>query len=237
MRPATRVMAILLFLCARADGAAPADTWIRAAELRETVRGALTAHLAGGNEEMEIVFRAVPDSIAVPSADYDLRIHLTEPGRLKGVTGIAVDVETGGQTLRRIAMTVVIRTYAKVPVAARMLPRHTTPAPEDLRLVRMETTCLQRSVVEQQILVALRTKRIVQPGSILFGDLFEPVPLVLQGDHVKVHVRSGHVRLSVDGVAREDGVLGDYIYVRVPGHGDRLRARVADARTVAVTLE
>jgi flagella basal body P-ring formation protein FlgA len=101
----------------------------------------------------------------------------------------------------------------------------------------METTLLQRAVVGQEILGTLRTKRIVQLGSILFEDLFEPVPLVLQGDPVKVHVRSGHVRLSVDGVAREDGVQGEYIFVRVPGHGDRLRARVADARTVAVTLE
>jgi len=237
MGAATWFVAVLLFLCARADGGTPAGTWIRAAELRESVRGALTAHLAGGDEEREIVFRAVPDSVAVPSADYALRIQLTEPGRLKGVVGIAVDVEAGGQSVRRIAMTVVIRTYAKVPVAARILPRHTSPVPDDVRLVRMETTLLQRTVVEQEMLGTLRTKRIVQLGSILFEDLFEPVPLVLQGDPVKVHVRSGHVCLSVDGVAREDGVQGEYIFVRVPGHGDRLRARVADARTVAVTLE
>ena len=237
MRPATRFVAILLFVSAQADGGALAGTWIRAAELRETVRGALTAHLAGGSEETEIVFRAVPDSIAVPSADYTLRVQLTEPGRLKGVVGIAVDIETGGQTTRRLAMTVVIRTYAKVPVAARILSRHATPAPDDVRVVRMETTLLQRTVVAQELLVTLRSKRIVQLGSILFEDLFEPVPLVLQGDRVKVHVRSGNVRLSVDGVAREDGVQGKYISVRVPGHGDRLRARVDDAGTVAVILE
>jgi flagella basal body P-ring formation protein FlgA len=237
MRPATRFVAILLFLAAQADGGARADTWIRAAELRETVRGALTAHLAGGNEETEIVFRAVPDSIAVPSPDYDLRVQLTEPGRLKGVVGIVVDIESVGRTVRRIAMTVVVRTYAGIPVAARILTRHTIPAPEDVRVVRMETTLLQRTVVEHEKLGTLRTKRIVQLGNILFEDLFEPVPLVLQGDHVRVNVRAGNVRLSVDGVAREDGLRGDYIFVRVPGHGDRLRARVDDARTVAVTLE
>ena len=237
MRRSTLFVAILVFLSAAADGGAFADTWIRGAELREAVRVALTAQLAGGGEETEIAFRAVPDSIAAPSPDYSLRVNVAEPGRLKGVVGIAVDVETGGRTVRRIAMTVVIRTYAKVLVAARILQRHMTPVPEDVRLVRMETTLLQRAMVEQEMLGTLRTKRIVQLGSILFEDLFEPVPLVLQGDRVQVRVRSGNVILSVEGVAREDGSHGEYIFVRVPGHGDRLRARVADARTVAVTLE
>jgi flagella basal body P-ring formation protein FlgA len=237
MQRTTLLVAILVFLSARTDGGALADTWVRAAELRETVRVALTAQVAGGGEETEIAFRAVPDSIPAPSPDYSLRVHVAEPGRLKGVVGIVVDVETGGRTARRIAMTVVIRTYSKVPVAARILQRHMTPAPEDVRLVRMETTLLQRTPIEQEMLGTLRTKRIVQHGSILFEDLFEPVPLVLQGDRVQVRVRSGNVMLSVEGVAREDGSYGEYIFVRVPGHGDRVRARVDDARTVAVALE
>jgi flagella basal body P-ring formation protein FlgA len=230
-------MAILVFVSATADGGTLAGAWIRGAGLQEAVRAALTGHLAGGGQETEIVFRAVPDSIAVPSADYQLRVHFAEPGRLKGIVGIAVDVESGGRTVRRIAMTVVVRTYAKVPVAARILQRHTTPAPEEVRLVRMETTLLQRTPVALEMPGTLRTKRIVQPGSILFEDLFEPVPIVLQGDRVQVLVRSGGVLLSAEGVAREDGSQGEYIFVRVPGHGDRVRVRVDNARTVALTLE
>jgi flagella basal body P-ring formation protein FlgA len=135
-------------------------------------------------------------------------------------------------------VTALIRTYGNVLVAIRMIPWRTTPTPEDYRILRMETTFLSRPVVmDSASLSGNRTRRIVSQGSILYEDLFEPVPLVMQGDKVNVRVRAGSVTLTAEGVAREDGCRGDMIDVSVQGRGERLKARVQNERTVAIPVE
>ncbi|HSQ74157.1 MAG TPA: flagellar basal body P-ring formation chaperone FlgA, partial [Bacteroidota bacterium] len=92
-------------------------------------------------------------------------------------------------------------------------------------------------VLDTATLAGTRTRRIVAQGSILYEDLFEPVPLVMQGNRVNVRVRAGSVTLTAEGVAREDGRKGDLIDVSVQGRGERLKAQVQNERTVAVPVE
>jgi flagella basal body P-ring formation protein FlgA len=82
-----------------------------------------------------------------------------------------------------------------------------------------------------------RSRRIIARGSILYADLFEDLPMVQQGSQVNVRVHSGAVCITTDGIACEDGKIGDLIEVSVNGRPGRVKARVADSRTVAVPVE
>jgi flagella basal body P-ring formation protein FlgA len=53
---------------------------------------------------------------------------------------------------------------------------------------------------------------------------------------VKLVVRSGAVRLSAAGIAREDGLPGDRILVQKAGTHERLRGTVAPDGTVEILV-
>jgi len=211
---------------------------VLAADLKEAVRQYVAARGTDAREQAELTFRSVPDSIRVKGSDVQLHVDPGISVRLKGAVSFVVTIECDGLIMQRCMVTALIRTYGNVLVATRMIPWRTAPTPEDYRILRMETTFLNRPVVmDSASLSGNRTRRIVSQGSILYEDLFEPVPLVMQGDKVNVRVRAGSVTLTAEGVAREDGCRGDMIDVSVQGRGERLKARVQNERTVAVPVE
>jgi flagella basal body P-ring formation protein FlgA len=187
--------------------------------------------------QADITFRAVPGEIAITESTYTL--HVAGDGRTswKGPIGLRVEIESGGQIVHRCMVSLLIRTYADVLVAERPIGRHMAPTADDVRALRMETTALQRPMLENGAeLGAMRTRQIVARGSILYADLFEQVPLVQQGDRVMVRVQARGVMLSTEGVAREDGNRGEYITVDIDSRRDRVRARVDGVRSVCVPL-
>lgn len=235
-----RLIAMMALLMAVVNAAAAAgDAFVvRPDDVREAVRAYVAARSSGVYEQPELTFRSVPDSVRVRSADYQLHVESGTSTKLKGAVSFVVTIESGGMIVQRCMVSTFIRTYADVFVATRMIPWRTTVSPDDYRVLRMETTFLDRPVVlDTASLAGTRTRRIVAQGSILYEDLFEPVPLVMQGDRVNVRVRAGSVTLTAEGVAREDGHKGDVIHVSVQGRGERLKAQVQNERTVAVPVE
>lgn len=211
---------------------------VRPDEFKDAVRAYVAGRSAEEREQRELTFRSVPDSVRVKSADYRLHVERGASTRLKGAVAFVVAVESGGIIVQRCMVSTFIRTYADVLVTTHMIPWKTTLSPDDYRMLRMETTFLDRPVVmDTTMLSGTRTRRIVVQGSILYQDLLEPVPLVMQGDRVNVRVRAGSVTLTAEGVAREDGNKGDVIDVSVQGRGGRLKAHVENDRTVAVPAE
>lgn len=234
-----RIAVALVLLVTVCQIAAAGDSpVVRADDLKHVVRMYVAAMTAEEEGEMELTFRSVPDSVRVKSPAFTLHVERGTSLRLKGAVAFAVTVECGGVIEQRCMVTALIRTYADVYVATRMIPWRTTPSREDYRAYRMETTFMERPAITDSLqLPGTRTRRIVAQGSVLYQDMFEPVPLVMQGDRVNVLVRAGSVMLSAEGVAREDGQQGDMIHVSVQGRGERLKARVQNQRTVAVLVE
>jgi flagella basal body P-ring formation protein FlgA len=125
-----------------------------------------------------------------------------------------------------------------VYVAERTIARKVTPGCDDVRKLRLETTGIERSLVtDVDELSGKRSRRVISRGSILYEDLFEDQPLVHQGSQVHVRVHSGPVCITTDGIACQDGTFGQLIEVAVQGKAGRVKARVADSRTVAVPVE
>ncbi len=229
---------ILALAPAQTDGGVHASGLVRAEELKTAVRTFLEERVSGGGVSIDVVFRSVPDSVRVARLPYALHVLAGGSGRCRGPVTVVIEIQDGSGVVQRRMVTGVVRTYADVVIAERMLPRHATPERADLRCVRMETTMIGRPLVSDPADVASsRTKRIVQKGGILYADMFEPVPLVLQGDKVVVKVQSGSVLLKTEGIAREDGHRGEMIEVYLRGRSERIFARVESARTLTVPLD
>ncbi len=226
--------AYLLTSCAVAGG----FSVVRAEELREAVRAYLVQREGEAVERTELSFRSVPDSIGITATAYDLRVGMGSSTRARGPVGFVVEVVVGGQTVHRCLVTAVIRSFDTVLVADRTILRAVTPVAEDVRRLRIETTGIDRALVSAlDDLMGQRTRRVITRGNILYRDMFEGVPLVRQGSPVSVRVTSGSVSVTAEGVACQDGRFGECIEITVPGKAGRLKAWVADDRTVAIRAD
>ena len=232
------VALLCVTLCASGPGLAGERAMVRAADLREAVQRFLVQRDAQAAERMDLSFRSVPDSIPVDVADFRLHVATGTVTRMRGPLAFIVEVVAGERTIHRCMVTAIIRTYDTVLVADRTIARRVTPGGDDVRKLWLETTGIERPLVtDVDDLSGRRSRRVISRGSILYEDLFEDQPLVHQGSQVHVRVCSGPVCITTDGIARQDGTFGQLIEVSVQGKAGRVKARVADSRTVAVPVE
>ena len=229
-----RFIAALLMIVPAAWG----GTKVPAVELEEAVRGFLVGQRAGEGDLAEISFRSVPENIEVSGNSY--RLHVINDGRTqwKGAVAVCVEIEADGRVLHRCMVSALVRTYADVLVAERAIERYAQPGSADVRTIRMETTLIQRRVfLGTSSLTGLRSRHIIARGSILYEDLFEPVPMVQRGDRVNIRVLSGRVMLSTEGIARDDGIHGDFVTVELTNRRERVRGRIDGERCVTVLVD
>jgi flagella basal body P-ring formation protein FlgA len=77
-------------------------------------------------------------------------------------------------------------------------------------------------------------RRDLSPGDILLPHDIAVAPAVRTGDPVRLRVRHGTILASVDGIARQDGAIGEEIRILNPSSGRMLRGRVVGPREVEV---
>jgi flagella basal body P-ring formation protein FlgA len=233
----SKVIPWLVALLVVAASWAQGGTKVLAGELENAVREFITARRSACAGETEIVVRTVPENIEIPGSAYVLHVAGDARTQWKGALAVRVEIESEGRIVHRCMVSVLVRTYADVLVAGRPISRHVQPGPSDVRTMHMETTLIQRPLLgDLASLEGMRSRQIITQGSILYEDLFESLPLVLQGDRVLVKVQSGGVALTTEGIAREDGGRGDYVMVELAHRRDRVRARIDGAQRVTVLL-
>jgi flagella basal body P-ring formation protein FlgA len=186
-------------------------------------------------EEVSIVVRSIPERMTWKGASLTMQVEENPGMRWRGPATVVVTLVVDGQVQNRVVVSVMIRCFAQVLVAARQLPRHAVVRPEDVRSLRLETTFLQRPLLlDPDSLSVYRTRSLISAGSILYRDMLEPQPLVFEGDDVTVTVSEGAVRLTTRAVAVEDGWKGDVIAVRREGTRETVKARVEATGSVAI---
>jgi len=84
-------------------------------------------------------------------------------------------------------------------------------------------------------LLGQKALRNINRGSIVFNKLLAPVPIISKGDQVAIKVAQGSVRISILAIARENGNVGQKIWVENATTHKLLRVTVKD-KTSAVVL-
>jgi flagella basal body P-ring formation protein FlgA len=206
--------------------------------IERTVEEFVRSRVANPAEEMSIEFRSVPDSLVAQGSGYSLRIAESGTVALAGNASYTVEVVRNGTRENQCIVSIKVRTFDTVLVSTRQLGQHERITSQDVRRERIETTALRAvaltSVAE---LVGLRTKRILNAGSVLTGELTQAVPDIIRGASVTLIVKGKNFRFSVNAVAREDGMKGEQLTVQRTGSGARFQATVLDTRTVEMTIQ
>lgn len=80
----------------------------------------------------------------------------------------------------------------------------------------------------------MRARKALRAGEVLCAEDMEPKPPVSRGERVLVHSSAGLVTVLVNGIAEQDGKLGDRLQVRDPESGESYMASVSAEGEVVV---
>ena len=128
-----------------------------------------------------------------------------------------------------------IRETAVLYRAKRDLPRFTEIKPDDFERVELELLSGKEQLGE--IEGRSRITKMLRQGEVLRSDQMQPVPLVHKDQEVTVIVRGPKVEVTVIGIAKADGWLGDEILIINPTSKKSFRGRVFGENMVEVILK
>jgi flagella basal body P-ring formation protein FlgA len=83
----------------------------------------------------------------------------------------------------------------------------------------------------------MTTIRTISAGNILHDKMLRAIPIVARGDQVRISFVGERVKISVLGVARDNGGSGDRIWVENLQTGKLIRAAVSGRGSVVVHKE
>lgn len=147
---------------------------------------------------------------------------------------LSAELTTAGGT-ERLPLSVLVKPWVRVPVAARALARGTLLGRADLALEERPLAELRGSqpIVPERG-ARLRARRDLRRGEPLTTAAIEEAPAVRSGSRVVIRLESGRVRLTTAGIARRAGRVGEEIPVENTDTRRVLVARVVDEQTVEV---
>jgi flagella basal body P-ring formation protein FlgA len=208
------------------------------AAFERVVEGYIRTRLAKTPTDVAVEFRSIPDGLQVGGSDYALRVSESAATELKGNISLPVEIVVAGHVEQRCIVSVKVRTFDSVFVAARQLGRHDVISPVDIRRERIETTSLKGALVLTLSAPAgLRTKRITKAGSVLTNESTQTIPDVLQGSAVTLIVKGKNFWFSLDAVAKEDGMKGQQVTVQRAGSSARVQATVINQNRVEMKIQ
>jgi flagellar basal body P-ring formation protein FlgA len=166
-----------------------------------------------------------------------LRLTVTAPKHTDwlGSMLFGVQISVDDLAVRKISVPVALEVLSPVIMAAKPLGRNQPIAPDDIRIVEMNLArAPANAVTDPHLVVGHKTNRAIAANAILRSDQVKLPPTVRKGDLVKIIAESPALKVTIQGVARQDGGLGERIRVMNQSSQRTISARIMDARTVRV---
>jgi flagella basal body P-ring formation protein FlgA len=174
--------------------------------------------------------RDLPEHILLSCASIRWELKLGDVGRQR--TGqVQLIIEDRGGFISRHTLRFPCRKPGPVAVARRdMSPGETI---QDWGLAEMDLFSVRGKPLPTSAMSGAITKRGVRRGQALTEANAKPAPLVCAGGEVDIRLNRGAVQVSLRGVSRSDGALGDLVSVRHLDTRHIKRYRVTGPGTVA----
>ena len=176
----------------------------------------------------------LPEEILLPPGEVRVEPKTNPGGLSPGSLFLRLEIFANGESYRLLPVTCRLRAEAEVLVAGRDLAKHTVLTAADYRRELREVT--GEEILTPPVPGAYRTVRPVRAGRILSARDLEPAPIVSKGSKVRIIARGRALFAAVDGLAQEDGGLGQEIAVKNIESGKVIRATVSGPGEVEVGL-
>jgi flagella basal body P-ring formation protein FlgA len=158
-----------------------------------------------------------------------------EDGRCRGAVQLWLRVVSAQGQSVRLAVRCKVSVSAEVLVAARTIARDEAIGAEDFRVeLRDITRCAFEPLSSAQAVVGMRARRTLVAGTLLDERMVQRIPAVRSGEPVRLRYQGGRVDVSVEAMAREDGCVGENVWVENRQSNRLVRGTVVARGCVAV---
>ncbi len=198
-----------------------------AADVIDSIRASVRrCHPAVPDERVTVRPLAPLDSLAWDEADEIIALEApTHPCRIGRITYL-VKLRRGGRTAVR-PLGVEVRREIHGLVLTRDLARGETVTPAEVSRAWVDATYRRDTpLTDAGFLEQVSMKRGARVGDCLTREMLVPAPVVRTGETVKVVYDKNGFRITLDGIARSDGRVGERIRVKNPDSGALLRVTV-----------
>jgi len=180
-----------------------------------------------------IEFKDLKQSYSSPQVNCSLVVSSANSVNMKGLVTFLIKAVSPQDNVVTIPVTVKIRTFQNVVVAAQTIQPHCVIEAEQVTVVKTESTEMSNPVTNLNQLKSKWTSRWIQSGKALTLDMFDDEPMVKRGDDVVIIVKTKNVVVREQGSAMQDGKLNDVISV-INEYRDNLHAKVTGKGEVAL---
>lgn len=203
--------------------------------LKNQVEQYIIANFQGSGVTCEIEFRHLPSMDRLPKGNLELRVLKSPTQNFVGSIVVSVGVYNEIKLVKKLPVSVFVRTFQNILAANTRLGRHEIISAENTKLMRKETTRIRGSALtELPANTVYRTKRLVHKGEILTDAIVESPPLIERGDKIVLTVLTENMKITLPGRARQSGGIGDLIEVVNLNSRKLLTGCIVDERTVVV---
>ncbi len=224
----------LLFTLILAAVGAQAQT-VSGSAVRDVVASYIKSTLPS-SLETSLEFKDLRENYSVGYKKCRLVVSSTNSVALRGPVTFLVRARAVGREqgfTQVIPVTVDIRTFQTILVAAQTINPHSIIGQDEVTQVRTETTDIENPVTSLRQLAGKWTTRWIQNGKALTFNMFAEKPMITQGQDITIVYRTKNITVSDQGSALQDGRLGDIINV-ANEYRQSLRARVVGKNEVVL---
>ncbi len=167
----------------------------------------------------------------------DVECEVVDTGLPRGNTILTVNMNRRGRIWKRVPVSCRVLAFAWVPTAGTDLDRHTTLTSDNIRWERREITTIRGRWFDspsEMNHTVWRTNRKVRRGDILTLDYLEEKPQVVRGQFIDLVASVAGVQVETEGLALEDGSIGDKVRVKNTQSGTQLYGLVQGEGKVEV---
>ncbi len=127
-----------------------------------------------------------------------------------------------------------VKLFKNVLIAKKDIPFNKILSSDDFNYQLVEVSKLRGTLVEQEIEYQnYKSRFTIRKGEALVYEIIEELPVIKSGEKIFLEVQKGSVRISYQGIARQNGKIGEIIDV-LAENNELLKAKVISSQKVLV---
>ncbi len=203
-----------------------------ATELVEYAKSYLITLLPAGDRTYEIEVQREPRELVVVGEVADLRPRLLGMAPRFGTNTIALDAVVNDKVVATTSVALVVKAVAKVLVATTAIRQGEIISETNTTWQTRDITKLQNVIEAGNEVTGRIARRSITAGTpITTADVADP-PVVLNGETVTLTVICGAVTIRTTAEAKQDGKVGDVIWIKPLPSDQEVRAKVVGSGMV-----
>ena len=211
-----------------APEAAPTEIIITPEQLSETALAAMQNLLAGKDGiESKLELVRAPNPIKIKPGEYSVQAEVGNNMVQAGLRAVRVTITRKNQLLTSTEVTLRIRLFQNLPVAAHSVGMNQTMGAEDVVFESRELKPNMGKLADPNALSGMRLRVPVQQGQILEDRLFQPLPVIKKGDRVMITINRGSLFISTNAESQGEAGIGQNVRVKFLDTGAELYVKAS----------